>query len=207
MGESALGLIAYLITAGLVVVVLFLWIRQQLRLAYSSDQIRNSDPRHLAGSASGAMEGWMHRTAQCCCGSLQARVSGDPVVVSMCHCEQCQRRTGSAFGVAAYFKEDQVRVSGPSTVFVRDGQDGRKLTQHFCPRCGSTVYWFADIRPGHIGVALGTFFDPHFPPPVRSVWELSKHDWIAIGSNVQHFPKNGSGPVQVRSSSAPIVQL
>src|SRR5271169_6012034 len=58
MGESALGLIAYLITAGLVVVVLFLWIRQQLRLAYSSDQIRNSDPRYLAGSASRARDGW-----------------------------------------------------------------------------------------------------------------------------------------------------
>ena len=150
----------------------------------------------------------MDRIAHCSCGSLRAVASGEPVVVGMCHCEQCQRRTGSAFGVSVYFKQDLVRLSGPSTVFVRDGQDGRKLTQHFCPTCGSTIYWIADIRPGYIGVALGAFFDPHFPAPVRSVWEQSRHDWISIGSQVQRFPMNASGPLPgAQVSSEPTVRL
>jgi hypothetical protein len=150
------------------------------------------------------------KVAHCCCGSLEAEVSGDPVVVSICHCEQCQRRTGSAFGVGAYYKADQVRTSGPHTVFIRDGQDGRTLTLHFCPTCGSTVYWTAEIRPGHIGVALGAFFDPNFPAPVRSVWEQSKHEWLAIGASLQHFPRNGTGSAprqQIGQRFGAIVQV
>jgi hypothetical protein len=32
---------------------------------------------------------------------------------------ECQRRTGSAFGVGTYFPKDQVRTEGPSKVYVR----------------------------------------------------------------------------------------
>jgi hypothetical protein len=54
----------------------------------------------------------MSRTAHCCCGALRAKVSGDPSLMVACHCEQCQRRTGMAFGVSAYFPADQVRITG-----------------------------------------------------------------------------------------------
>jgi len=95
-----------------------------------------------------------------------------------------------------------VQVSGPSTVFVRDGQDGRKVTRHFCPTCGSTVYWFLDARPGHIGVAVGAFFDSHFQGPIRSVWEQSRHEWLSVGSHVQHFSRNSSGPLPAAPMSS-----
>ena len=87
-------------------------------------------------------------------------------------------RTGSAFGVGTYFKEEQVRVSGPSTAFVRDGQDGQKLRAHFCPTCGSTVHWYADIRPGHINIALGAFSTHTFRHPSDRCGRSRKHDWL-----------------------------
>jgi hypothetical protein len=46
----------------------------------------------------------MARTAHCCCGALRVEASADPDTVSACHCGECQRRTGSVFGVAAFFK-------------------------------------------------------------------------------------------------------
>ena len=52
---------------------------------------------------------------------------------------------------------------------------------HFCPNCGSSVYWSADIRPDQYGIAVGAFADPNFPLPAFSVWEESKH----VGSNYQ----------------------
>ena len=45
----------------------------------------------------------MDRLARCCCGALRAEVSGDPTLVAACHCEQCQRRTGAAFGISALY--------------------------------------------------------------------------------------------------------
>jgi hypothetical protein len=96
----------------------------------------------------------MTRTAHCCCGALRVEVSADPDAVVACHCGECQRRTGSVFGVGAYFKREHVHAEGPSKIYIRDGQEGRKLRQHFCPTCGTTVFWDADLRPDHIGVAV-----------------------------------------------------
>lgn len=120
------------------------------------------------------------RTARCTCGSLQVVTVGEPDVVIACHCLDCQRRTGAPFGVGAYFRRTQVEASGPATLFRRDGQDGRSITAHFCPTCGSSVYWEADFRPDHVGVALGAFGDTDIAPPARSVWEQSRHPWVAF---------------------------
>src|ERR1700733_10010154 len=37
------------------------------------------------------------RTAHCSCGSLRVATIGEPLAVITCFCEECQRRTGSAF--------------------------------------------------------------------------------------------------------------
>ena len=130
----------------------------------------------------------MTRTAHCCCGALRVEASTDPDVVGVCHCGECQRRTGSVFSVSALFKRENVRAEGPSKIYVRDGQEGRKVRMHFCPTCGTTVFWEADLRPDHIGVAVGAFHDPNFPPPTVSVWEESKHGWVALTHDLAHLP-------------------
>src|ERR1700744_4055143 len=68
--------------------------------------------------------GTMERLAQCHCGSLRATTSGDPILVNMCHCKACQRRTGALAGNAAAFAEEQVTVEGARKVFAREGQCG-----------------------------------------------------------------------------------
>jgi hypothetical protein len=130
----------------------------------------------------------MTRTAHCCCGALRVEVSADPVAVFACHCGECQRRTGSVFGVGAYFKQEHARAEGPSTTYVRDGQGGRKLRMHFCPTCGTTVFWEPDFMPGYIGVAVGAFHDANFPRPTGSFWEETKHEWVAFTHDLAHFP-------------------
>jgi hypothetical protein len=94
----------------------------------------------------------MQRTAQCACGSQRVTTSGDPPLVMACHCQACQRRTGSVLHVGAYFKQEQVRVDGPSNLFVREGVSGGKLRFYFCPTCGSTMHFDADVLPDVIGV-------------------------------------------------------
>jgi hypothetical protein len=129
------------------------------------------------------------RTAQCSCGGLRVSVDAEPQSVVACHCIDCQRRTGSVFGVGAYFPKEQVSVAGESKTFVRPTEAGHQFTTHFCPTCGTSVYWEAGKNPGVIGVAVGAFGDPSFPAPVRSVFERSLHPWAAIDVVEQHFPK------------------
>jgi hypothetical protein len=58
-----------------------------------------------------------------------------------------------------------------------------------CPTCGTTVFWEADLRPDSIGVAVGAFGDSSFPRPTLSVWEESKHGWVAFARDFAHFPR------------------
>jgi len=133
------------------------------------------------------------RVAHCSCGSLRAETVGEPTTVATCFCEECQRRTGSAFGISTYWPRAHVELSGSTTRYVREGQEARKVTYYFCPNCGSSVYWELDRRPGQIGISGGSFFDPSLPAPSRSVWERSKPSWITIPDS-EHFTQNPPPP-------------
>lgn len=129
----------------------------------------------------------MERLAKCQCGSLRAHTSGEPILVNICHCDQCKRRTGAAASCNAYFAKDQVRIEGEFKVFSRDAAEGRKMHNHFCPECGTTVCWLLDFRPDCYGVAVGTFADPTFPAPTRSVWEAKMLPWTALPAPLERF--------------------
>jgi hypothetical protein len=130
-----------------------------------------------------------NRIAQCSCGAVRVETQREPLSVVACHCVECQRRTGSVFGVGAYFPLAQVKLHGVTTSFSRTTESGSHFTSHFCPTCGTSVYWFAGKIAGHVGVAVGAFNDASFPPPTRSVWEQSMHSWVQIAPAEQHFPK------------------
>ncbi len=130
-----------------------------------------------------------NRLAQCACGALTAATEGDPDAVVMCHCQACQRRSGSPFGVGAYWGKDRVAISGAYNSYRRPTDAGRGLTNHFCPICGVTVFFVPENKVDMVGVPVGAFGDPAFPPPVRSVWEQTRHPWCEYALDLQHFPQ------------------
>src|SRR5579864_6988269 len=110
------------------------------------------------------------REAACACGQLRIRLSGDPQRISSCHCLACQRRTGTLFGVQAFFKLEQVvSIDGERRTFSRRADSGTMVNHQFCPGCGTTLYWDRANLPGMLTVAVGAFADPQFGPPVRTV--------------------------------------
>jgi len=128
------------------------------------------------------------RLASCSCGQLTARVSGEPMRVSICHCLACQRRTGSVFGQQARFRREHVLVSGASTRYVRVGDEGSRITFHFCPSCGSTVYYEPQGLEEYLGIPVGAFAEPGFPAPSVSVYEERKHAWVQPPPGAEHIP-------------------
>jgi hypothetical protein len=122
------------------------------------------------------------RTASCSCGQLRLACEGEPVRVSICHCLECQKRTGSVFAVQARFPREHMAVEGRTSEWSRQGDSGGSATFRFCPVCGATVYWEADGIPGFVTVAVGAFADPSFPPPHVAVYEGRQHPWtVALG--------------------------
>lgn len=121
------------------------------------------------------------RRASCSCGQLGVTCSGDPLRISVCHCLECQKRTGSAFGVQARWRREDVAVEGNSTAYRRVADSGNTLTSHFCAICGSTVYYLLTIDGADfVGVPVGGFADPTFPPPQFTVYEARQHPWARL---------------------------
>jgi len=126
------------------------------------------------------------RDAVCSCGQLRLTAEGEPFRISMCHCLACQRRTGSAFGIQARFRSDQVRIAGRHSEYVRtSGEEGRrKHAFHFCSDCGATVFIDPSV-PEVVAVPIGAFADPTFPSPTVSVYESRKHPWVALPATIE----------------------
>jgi len=136
----------------------------------------------------------MTRTASCQCGGFRIIIDAEPDTVGVCHCQKCQRRTGVPLSCNAYFPKSKVRLEGDHKIYTRDCPDGRKLNNHFCPTCGSTVGWSLDLRPHQFGVAVGCFNERTFPPPDASVWEEEMSSWVSLPAGVAHYPRGRPVP-------------
>jgi hypothetical protein len=126
----------------------------------------------------------------CLCGAVRYRVTAEPVRASICHCRNCQRRTGSAFGIGAYFREADVEIHGElKTYEYRSDESGRWLRTQFCPNCGNTVTWTAEALAGIRAIAGGSFDDPDWLNIDRHGWTRSKQKWFTCPPEAQVFEK------------------
>jgi hypothetical protein len=146
--------------------------------APDSPETRAADPKSEQDSA------LKTRKASCRCGQLSVTYKGpDPERITLCHCNSCQLRTGTAFSIQGRFPREKTKIEGKSKkwTFPSDSKkqvcDSVGATYHFCPVCGTTVYWDIGPAPDLIGIAIGTFFDPTFPPPKISGFEKFGHPW------------------------------
>jgi len=129
------------------------------------------------------------RTAQCACGQLRIVVRGVPLGVGLCHCLDCQRRTGSAFATLAAFAAPG-EVSGESRIYVRTGDQGARFAFHFCPGCGTSLFHTEVGADDTVTVAVGGFGDPDFPGPDVSVYDCRRHAWVALPSDIRAYPRD-----------------
>ncbi|MDJ0637791.1 MAG: GFA family protein [Paracoccaceae bacterium] len=127
-------------------------------------------------------------SATCQCGQLTAAFDGDPDFVIVCNCKACQKRTGSPFGTGAYFRKSKSTISGETESWARKADTGRALENHFCPNCGTTLYWSLEMRPDHFGVGYGSF-DTSLPDPVRVIWTEQQHPWTGFPEDWPRFEK------------------
>lgn len=125
--------------------------------------------------------------AQCQCGQLAIELPSEKPFVVACHCVGCQRRTGSPFGLLAYYAASELVITGTSKCFIRASAEGNQVKSYFCPECGSSIYVQLDKLPTLIGVAVGAIGDPGFYAPDISAWEQSMHSWATIPGATQHF--------------------
>lgn len=121
----------------------------------------------------------------CLCGQLRYAISEAPLHVSLCHCRDCQKCSGSAFSVNAVFREEAVTVTGRLAIYETVGDSGGTVRRVFCPDCGSTIRSMAEQTRGFFVVKAGTLDAPEQVVPSAEVYCASRIEaWR--GPRVEH---------------------
>ena len=128
-------------------------------------------------------------TGGCMCGQVRYTITAEPSRSWLCHCRDCQRRSGSSFEPLMSFPAESVGIQGNLKSFDMLGGSGQVLHRRFCPNCGSGVFAQSAARPGSIVVLAGTLDDPAVFAPTIEVFCDDAQPWVHAGSERQRFPK------------------
>ncbi len=127
----------------------------------------------------------------CQCGAVRYRTGDQPVRVIACHCTTCKQRTGGAYGVGVYLKDEDVELTkGTMKTFeFRSNESGRWLRNEFCENCGATVSWTLEMRPGLRAIAGGTYDDADWFDIQTHIWTRSARSDMRYPEHVKVFEK------------------
>ena len=123
----------------------------------------------------------------CLCGEVTYEVCGPYPTAWHCHCSQCRRAHGAAFGSYAGVEPENFKwLSGEELVTTYAPGDGGFL---FCSKCGSNVAgsWKGEICQATFGTMQG---DPEVHPN-QHIFVGSRAPWLDIGDDL---PQNDEYP-------------
>ena len=77
----------------------------------------------------------------CLCGGVRYRLTGEPIMVAVCHCSTCQKNSGTAFSTNIVMPEHKVEIKGDTlaTYAERTSADSKPFFRSFCSHCGSPI--------------------------------------------------------------------
>ena len=124
----------------------------------------------------------MNNRAKCCCGSTVVEIKGKPEISAVCHCDDCKKRTGSAFGWSVYvLKENFKHKSGDVSAYViKKSEQYGKQERYFCKLCGTTLFWRASGVSHLVGIAGGCFENENAIMPQGQANSESKLCWANL---------------------------
>ncbi len=123
----------------------------------------------------------------CQCGKVRYRLENERTVVAACHCTECQRQTGSAFGMSLIVPRESFSLSGETKTFTRPADSGATVACAFCPECGTRIFHQPSSLPDTVNVKPGTLDDPSWVEPALHLFVASKQPWTPIPEGVPRF--------------------
>lgn len=119
------------------------------------------------------------RTGHCLCGAITYRFDAEPTGVVLCHCDDCQRHTGSAFSQNVLVARDAVKIEGTPQVHHTTGTaNGHLRDRLFCGDCGTPIFTILHEHPETLIVKAGTLDDRTGLTPTADVWWRRAQDWL-----------------------------
>lgn len=135
------------------------------------------------------------RSGGCLCDAVRYAFAGRPLAYYQCHCTDCQRQTGSAFGLSMIVRHDDVRlVRGTPRLLRADMADGRAKRGRFCETCATRLWGEPPKLPAVLVLRPGTLDAPLPFAPFGDIWTDSARPWVARTGGPQ-FPRQPEDPL------------
>ncbi len=138
----------------------------------------------------------MHIDGACHCGAITFEAELDPKKVAICHCEDCQRLSGSAFRtVAMVDSQDFTLLSGTPKDYIKLAESGNERVQAFCGDCGSPLYATAPGGgPKVLGLRVGVINQRADLVPGVQVWHDKALGWLHDMDDMARVPGQPPAP-------------
>jgi hypothetical protein len=126
-------------------------------------------------------------TGQCLCGQAEYRVTEAPLTIYACHCTDCQKRSGSAFGLSMWVNRAALEVThGEAALVSAATADGRIRNYRVCSRCTTRLWTERQDRDIAI-VRAGTLSNTSWLRPVAHLWTRSAQPWFIFPEGVARY--------------------
>jgi hypothetical protein len=120
------------------------------------------------------------RPGGCLCGRVRYRLRGEPLAFYVCHCTDCQRASGSAFGLSMIVAAEAVEHETEIERVTVELPGARTWRWARCAPCGTRVWGEPPKYPQVRTVRPGTLDDPHAFQPWGNIWTSSAQPWVRL---------------------------
>jgi len=105
----------------------------------------------------------------CLCQAVQYEATvpeGGPSMPTICHCQDCQKWSGSAFASNFILPAKDLKLTKGAegaeikVYTVINTTSGKALMKYFCDTCGSALYNKSEVDDKIVAIASGTLDDP-----------------------------------------------
>jgi hypothetical protein len=130
-------------------------------------------------------------TGSCFCNTVRYRLLTSPLYCYACHCIDCQKGTGSAFGLFLNIELYNIKVISPTAPInvAREKKTGLVDRHAICPQCHVELWANNTIGDAVCDLKVGTLDFPSLMEPDVHCFVESKLDWIRLPEGAKSTPK------------------
>jgi len=128
----------------------------------------------------------------CLCGVVRFVIDAPLGTITLCHCPQCRKASGSAGSVSANVPATAFRfISGEGELRAYGSSPGKQRV--FCVHCGSPVLARFDQHPDIVRIRVGLLDSRITDRPAAHIFAASRAEWDSICDSLPKYDEREPG--------------